>query len=120
MGNLYERIAELCQMRGVSKSRMCLDLGLSKSTMSDMKAGRTKGVSTATAKKIADYFGVTLGYLLGTEEKEDAPTESERVVDMSDVDVAFYGGYKELSEDDQKTIRDMVQLMRARRAEKEK
>ena len=64
MCTLYERIAELCRVKGVSPSRMCLDLGLSKSTMSDMKAGRTKGITTATAQKIADYFGVTVGYLL--------------------------------------------------------
>ena len=54
---------------------MCLDLGLSKSTMSEMKAGRTKGISTTTAQKIASYFGVTIGYLLGEEEKEKKPAD---------------------------------------------
>ena len=49
---------------------MCLDLGLSKSTMSDMKSGRKKGLSTTNAQKIADYLDVTVDYLLGTEEKE--------------------------------------------------
>ena len=39
-----------------------------------MKSGRTKGVSTATAQKIASYFGVSVGYLLGEEEKEEKPT----------------------------------------------
>ena len=74
MCTLYERIIDLCKERGVSGSRMCLDLGLSKSTLSDMKSGRTKGVSTATAQKIASYFGVSVGYLLGEEEKEEKPT----------------------------------------------
>ena len=73
MGTLYERIMEHCKEKGVSPSRMCLDLGLSKSTMSDMKAGRTKGITTATAQKIAAYFGVTVGYLLGTEEEKEMP-----------------------------------------------
>lgn len=49
---------------------MCLDLGLSKSTLSDIKSGRKKGVSTATAQKIASYFGVSVGYLLGEEEQK--------------------------------------------------
>ena len=53
---------------------MCLDLGLSKSTLSNMKSGRTSGLSTATAQKIASYFGVTVGYLLGEEEKEEKST----------------------------------------------
>lgn len=73
MCTLYERIIELCKSKGVSGSRMCLDLGLSKSTLSDMKSGRTKGISTNTAQKIASYFGVTVGYLLGEEEEKEKP-----------------------------------------------
>lgn len=71
MCTLHKRIADLCREKGVSGSRMCLDLGLSKSTLSDMKHGRTKGVSTQTAQKIASYFGVSVGYLLGEEEKKE-------------------------------------------------
>ena len=70
MCTLYDRIQHLCKGKGVSGSRMCLDLGLSKSTLSDIKSGRKKGVSTETAKKIASYFNVSVGYLLGEEEKE--------------------------------------------------
>ena len=81
MGTLYERITTLCKERGVSGSRMCLDLGLSKSTLSDMKHGRTKGVSTATAQKIASYFGVSVGYLLGEEEKEEKPAQEDELSD---------------------------------------
>ena len=69
MGTLYERINALCKSKGVSASRMCLDLGLSKSTMSDMKSGRTKGISFPTAQKIAGYFGITVDELYGEEEK---------------------------------------------------
>lgn len=74
MCTLYERIIELCKSKGVSGSRMCLDLGMSKSTMSELKAGRTKGLTAATAQKIASYFGVSVGYLLGEEDKKEKPT----------------------------------------------
>lgn len=73
MCTLYDRIIELCKEKGVSGSRMCLDLGLSKSTLSDIKSGRKKGVSTATAKKIASYLGVSVGYLLGEEDEKEKP-----------------------------------------------
>lgn len=84
MCTLYDRIQALCKSKGVSGSRMCLDLGLSKSTLSDIKSGRKKGVSTDTARKIAGYFNVSVGYLLGEEEKEkptaqgDGLTENQR------------------------------------------
>ena len=75
MCTLYERIQTLCKNKGVSGSRMCLDLGLSKSTLSDIKSGRKKGVSTATAQKMAAYLGVSVDYLLGEEKEKGQPTE---------------------------------------------
>ena len=78
MCDLYDRIMFLCKQKGVSGSRMCLDLGLSKSTLSDIKGGRKKGISTNTAQKIASYLGVSVGYLLGEEENED---KKEKPVD---------------------------------------
>ena len=84
MYTLYDRIISLCKLKGVTGSRMCLDLGLSKSTMSEMKAGRTKGLTTNTAQKIASYFGVSVGYLLGEEEKEKKPDikDDERLAEF--------------------------------------
>ena len=70
MCDLYERITALCKEKGVTCSRMCLDIGLSKSTISDMKSGRKRGISTTNAQKIADYFGISVDYLLGKEKKE--------------------------------------------------
>lgn len=73
MCTLYDRIIELCKEKGVSGSRMCLDLGLSKSTLSDIKSGRKKGISTSTAQKMAAYLDVSVGYLLGEEEQNKQP-----------------------------------------------
>lgn len=75
MCTLYNRIQALCSDKGVSGSRMCLDLGLSKSTLSDIKAGRKKGISTTTAQKIATYFDVSVGFLLGEESEKEKPAE---------------------------------------------
>ena len=86
MCTLYNRISELCKEKGVSGSRMCLELGMSKSTLSDIKSGRKKSFTAETAHKIASYLGVSVAYLLGEEtEKEQKnispgeliPTERE-------------------------------------------
>ena len=77
MCTLYDRIQMLCKNKGVSGSRMCLDLGLSKSTLSDIKSGRKKGVSTTTAQKMASYLGVSVGHLLGEEDKKEKPTQTD-------------------------------------------
>lgn len=107
MGNLYEMIQLLCTQRGIRPGRLCDDTGLSRGLMTDLKMGRKKGVSAETAQKIAAYFGVSVGYLLG---QEAAPVDV-----LDDVDVAFYGDFKELDEEQKEAVRDMVRLMRHRR-----
>lgn len=74
MGTLYERLQELCKDKGVSGSRMCLDLGLSKSTMSDLKNGRIKCISLPTAQKMAGYFGISVDELYDGADKKEKPT----------------------------------------------
>ena len=77
MVTLYEQLNGLCVEKGIKGGRMCTDLGLSKSLMTDLKSGRKKGVNAETAQKIASYFGVSVGYLLGEEEKEEKPTAED-------------------------------------------
>lgn len=77
MGTLYERIIALCQDRGITGGRLCTDLGMSKGTLTDLKMGRQTGISAAKAQKIASYFGVSVGYLLGDEENEKPTAQGD-------------------------------------------
>lgn len=77
MGTLYENIIELCEERGIKGGKMCTDIGMSKGILTDLKMGRQAGISAANAQKIASYFGVSVGYLLGEEEKEEKPTAND-------------------------------------------
>ena len=110
METLYDRITGICEQQGIRPGRMCNELGLSRGLMTDLKMGRKKTINAQTAQKIAGYLGVTVGNLLG-EDSQDL---------LDQVDVAFYGEYKELSDEEKETVRDMVRLMRQRRAQKQK
>ena len=74
MNEFYNRIMKLCEMRGIKGAKMCADIGVSKSLLTDMKMGRKNGVSAVNAQKIASYFGVSVAYLLG---------EAEHVAEIS-------------------------------------
>lgn len=76
MSNLYERIYSLCEEKGIKGAKMCTDTGISKGLLTDLKMGRRTGVSATTAQKIATYFGVSVGYLLGEEEQKNKPTDN--------------------------------------------
>lgn len=120
MGTLYERISELCAMKGVTPSRMCLDLGMSKSTVSDIKSGRKTGLSASSANKISNYLGVTVGYLLG-EEIEKAPTASgERSVSDDDIKFALFGGDGEITDAMYDEVKRFAAFVKQREAEKNK
>ena len=110
MDSLYDSILSLCNREGIRPGRLCDELGISRGLITDLKMGRKKSVNAETAQKIAAYFGVSVGYLLGQEEG----SQSADILDQ--VDVAFYGDFKELDEAQKETIRDMVRLMRQRRA----
>ena len=118
MANLYESIVKLCERDGIRPGRLCDELGISRGLMTDLKMGRKKGVSAQTAQKIAAYFGVSVGYLLGQEGSEAVPANPKKDI-LDEVDVAFYGDFKELSDEEKETVRDMVRIMRQRRADKQ-
>ena len=73
MGTLYENIIALCNEKGIKGGKMCTDIGMSKGILTDLKMGRQTSVSAANAQKIASYFGVTVGYLLGEEDQKEKP-----------------------------------------------
>lgn len=115
MDNLYARIQTLCEQNNIRPGRLCDLLGLSRSLMTDLKMGRKKTVSAETAHKIAGFFRVSVEYLMG----QEAPTVTGRDV-LEEVDLAFYGDFKTLDEDEKETVRDMVRLMRKRRAARQR
>ena len=66
---MYEIFSKLLQEHGITPYKVSKETGVSQSTLSDWK----RGVSTPKQdklQKIADYFGVTLEYLMTGEEKE--------------------------------------------------
>ncbi len=70
MSVLYNRILALCEERNISGYRLCKDAGVQPSVLTDLKMGRQSGLSAKNADKLASVLGVSVGYLLGTEEKK--------------------------------------------------
>ena len=62
----YDKFIGLCNNLGKSPSRIALEIGASKPSVTRWKNGSIP--SDAVMKKIADYFGVTVAYLKGEED----------------------------------------------------
>lgn len=87
MGNLYNTIMELCSQRGITGYRLCKDIGIQPSIMTDLKSGRKKGLSAKVANKVASYFEVSVGYLLGSEDNEKLVTDSDNELSPEEYEI---------------------------------
>lgn len=82
---MYSIFEKLMQNKGVSPYKVSKDTGVTQSTLSDWKRGRSTP-KTDNMKKIADYFGVTVDYLV-TGEETDIDKMSE-IKSMEELDLA--------------------------------
>lgn len=104
---------------GMTKAEFYKKSSISSASFSQWRTGKYKP-SEKNLMKAAEVLGVSYSYLLnGVEAKEIAPTTAGKSDILDEVDIAFYGDYKELSEDDKATLRDMARIMRERRSKKQ-
>mgnify|MGYP000572907567 FL=1 len=76
---MYEVFEQLLQKHGVSPYKVSKDTGVTQTSLSNWKTGKSTP-TTKTLQRLADYFGVTLDYLMtGKEEpKEKSPELTDR------------------------------------------
>ena len=121
MYNLYENIYALCNECKITPGALCGELGFRRSVLSDLKNGRKKSLDTTTLMKIAEYFNVSVDYLLTGEEIKKAPTDGERAVSDDDIKFALFGGDGEITDAMYDEVKRFAQMVKLREeAEKEK
>jgi len=122
MSTLYDNINLLCMSEGITGYRLCKDLGISPSVITDLKKGRKKGLSADYAEKIAAYFDVSVSYLLRDpsqigkpvpksnlesalrehyEQKKEKPAPKD---ELSDKDIKLLAWFRSLSPEKQQAI----------------
>ena len=77
---MYEIFEQLLQRYGVTAYKVSKETGVTQSTLSDWKRGRSTP-KTENMKKLADYFGITVDYLMTG---IDTPKQKERELTPKD------------------------------------
>ncbi len=85
---------DLCNSKKESPTAVCMKLGLSNAAFSSWTDNTVP--RKATLQRIADYFGVSVDYLLGeTDQNEKIPV----VVSDEDLKIALFGGDTEVTDE---------------------
>lgn len=72
----YDRYAALCQEKGITLSKAAEEIGINKASVTNWKKnGYTPRAEVL--QRVADYFGVSISFLLGDTEKAPALTEKD-------------------------------------------
>jgi transcriptional regulator with XRE-family HTH domain len=81
----FDNFVKLCEEKGVRPSRALTDAGVPKSAYSywrtEASSGNDAKPTNQNAVKLAQYFGVTVDYLLTGKQKENPPQQSQSEVD---------------------------------------
>ncbi len=109
--SFYDRFTELCRQRGESPSRVALNAGLSKSTVTKWKQDPAARPTGAALAKLTAYFGIPTSQLLGEEPQSRAATQEE-------LKFALFGGGGEITDEMFEEVRHFAAFVKEREAAK--
>lgn len=119
MCKMYTIIESLCQERGIRPGKLCTELNISRGTLSDLKAGRTRKLSAENLEKIALFFGVSTDFILGNPETKNAPTDlGERRISDAELKFALWGDCTDVDDEDLDDVRRYAAFVRERKKAK--
>ena len=116
---MYDIFEQLLQSLGISAYKFCKDTGISQSTISTWKKKRNI-ISGDIAKQIADYFNITVDYLITGEEKEggeryylneETAQMAQKLFENKELRVLFDAA-QDASPEDLKTTYDMLMALK--------
>lgn len=120
MGKVSEIIDARLLELGIKGSKMCDDLGISRSTLTELRKGRATTLKAERAVRIAEYLGISVERLLGNEEKENPVAKSDEVT-FDDFTYALHNQSKELNDANKAKLLDMARMLKlAQDAQKNK
>ncbi len=109
MGKLSDKIDSRLKELGIAGSKMCDDLGMSRSTLTELRKGRAVTLKAEKAVAVASYLGLSVEELLGTE-KAPSP-EGERSMGFDDFTYAMSEETKDLPQEKKDMLLQMARFM---------
>lgn len=112
----WERFVSLCAENNTKPNPVASQLGISSGAVTKWKSGTIP--SSVTIHKIAEFFHVSVDYLLG---KTDEKQQMEKTLDeqLANEQFALYGEVKDLTDEEKEAVLNFIRFTKAQRKEKE-
>ena len=107
------RLKALRSERGMSQTEFANKIGVAQNTVSNWENGN-RLIDTETVARIADYFGVTIDYLLGRTDDMNQNSVEENI-SFDDFTYAMYNESKELTEEDKQALLGLARLLKKKK-----
>lgn len=115
MSDLYIRIEKLCEEHKISITAMCKEAKVSRGSITDLKQGRSKTLSSEAIAKIAKLFEISADYLLTGEDIETVEVKEYN----SDDDIKFaLWGTADVDDDVLADVKHYAQIAKQMREDK--
>jgi len=109
--HIGDRIKFLRTRKGMTQKELAKELHIANSTLSQYESGQ-RGLSDVVKKNVADYFGVTVDYLMGREDDARVPHESVREILAGPGLRLLLDADNKLTEDQLKEIVEFIEFKR--------
>lgn len=113
----YDLFCSLCKEHGLTPSGAATKIGFNRATITMWK-NTGKAPKGDLLIKIADYFGVSIDYLLGTETEKAPIQKDERSINDDDIKFALWGDATDIDDDDLEDVRRYAAFVRERKKDK--
>lgn len=111
----FDRFTILCNEKGVKPSKVAIDCGFNKSSITSWKTKYQEGVDVKPTsdiiQKLSVYFDVSTDYLLGNsdDKRPNKPTVTE-----SDIKVALFGGSDDVTQEMWEEVKNYAAYIKSR------
>lgn len=111
--NLKERVQELCKQKNVTAQQVKLDLGFGKSYINKLN---TNVPNASKMRLIADYFSISVDYLLGRDEQKNQPTPMYED-ELDEMEKLLMQYVKDLTREQKQMLLAQMQVMKEQQRE---
>lgn len=118
MSDLYNKIDNLCKENGTNITQMCLHTGVSRGSLTDLKAGRSKTLTNSTLIKIASFFNVTTDYLNGLSDSKKLAVKKT----PTDIEIksALFNDTENVTDEMLNEVKQFAEMVKLREEQKRK